>query len=98
MSYELFLEYISENILRKEKRVIGYANADTLNKIYEDDSLRKIYTSFDLIHPDGVGVYSASRFLYGENGLQERFTGSDFYPLLIERSIKNNWSYCSIIF
>lgn len=73
--------------------IIGYANADSLNKMYNDDELKKIYGTFDLIHPDGIGVYAASRILFGENGLESRLTGSDFYPLLIEESIKNNWKY-----
>lgn len=88
-----FLDYISEGIRTEKKFTIGYANADTLNKIYEDKNLKSIFNSFDLIHPDGVGVYLASRILFGKNGLDSRLTGSDFYPLLINESISKNWSY-----
>ncbi len=91
LTNEQFLDFISESINKNQKHTIGYANADTLNKIYEDNSLKKIFSTFDLIHPDGIGVYLASGLLYGKNGLEERLTGSDFYPILINESIKNNW-------
>ncbi|MBK8551311.1 MAG: WecB/TagA/CpsF family glycosyltransferase [Ignavibacteria bacterium] len=90
---ESFLDYISEGIRNEKKLAIGYANADTLNKIYDDGNLKNIFNTFDLIHPDGVGVYLASRILFGKNGLDRRLTGSDFYPLLISESINKNWSY-----
>ncbi|MEO8231852.1 MAG: WecB/TagA/CpsF family glycosyltransferase [Ignavibacteriota bacterium] len=48
---------------------------------------------FDVVHPDGIGVYLASKFLYGVNGLKERITGSDFYIELIQEGIKNSWSF-----
>ncbi|HMQ68378.1 MAG TPA: WecB/TagA/CpsF family glycosyltransferase [Ignavibacteria bacterium] len=91
LSDSSFLEYIKSGIEKNRKIIIGYANADTLNKIYDNKELRDIYESFDLIHPDGVGVYSASRILLGNDGLESRLTGSDFYPFLIDESIKNNW-------
>ena len=93
LTYESFLNYISGAITNNKRLSIAYANADTLNKLYTDINLRTIFNSFDLIHPDGVGIYLASRILYGKNGLDTRLTGSDFYPLLINESIKSNWSY-----
>jgi len=93
ISYEEFLVYIESSISGKVKRVIGYANADTLNKINKYEQLKDIFSGFDLIHPDGIGVFLASGLLKGKEGLKVRFTGSDIYPVLIDRSIKNNWSY-----
>ncbi len=92
LSYESFLSYISGGIENNKKLSIGYANADTLNKIYSDDNLKTVFKSFDLIHPDGIGVFLASRILYGKNGLDKRLTGSDFYPLLIHKSFEKNWN------
>ncbi len=89
---ETFLEYIGASINRGEKRTIAYANADTLNKIYDSPDLSDIYCSFDIIHPDGIGVYLASGFLFPDNGLEKRFNGSDFYDTLIKGSVENNWS------
>lgn len=93
LTNESFLNYIKEGIFSNSRLAIGYANADTLNKIYGDSSLKDIYNSFDLIHPDGTGIYFASGLLFGKNGLDVRLTGSDFYPILINESIKNNWKY-----
>lgn len=93
MTYESFLSIISEAIEKKEKKFIAYANAHTLNMMYEDTEFKKLFLNFDIIHPDGIGIYMASRFLYGEKGLDYRITGSDFYELLIKVSIKKKWSY-----
>lgn len=90
LTYENFLGIIEETIRKGNQLTIGYANADTLNKIYENNDIKNVYNSFDLIHPDGVGVYLASKFLYGRNGLEQRITGSDFYQLLLDELIKNN--------
>lgn len=51
-----------------------------------------MYESFDLIHPDGVGVFYASKYLYGTDGMNERFAGSDFYISLISSSISEGRS------
>ncbi len=93
LTYSSFLEKISSGITNSSKLIIGYANADTLNKVYKNKELKNIYDTFDLIHPDGIGVFMASKFLWGKKGLSNRLTGSDFYPLLIKESIVNNWRY-----
>lgn len=88
-----FLECIKICIAENRNLRIGYANADTLNKSYDDANLRNILNSFDIVHPDGIGVYLASRFLYQNDGLEKRLTGSDFYSILIKESTRNNWSF-----
>lgn len=90
---EKFLNIISKSISEGKKLTIAYANADSLNKIYSDEELKNIYKTFDIIHPDGIGVYAASKFLYGKNGFEERLTGSDFYEKLIKESVKKGWNY-----
>ncbi len=87
-----FLELIREAINDKLKITIGYANAHTLNSGYSDKSLADLLNSMDYVHPDGIGVLLASKKLFAESGLKNRLTGSDFYPLLIDECIKNNWS------
>lgn len=93
ISYADFLNIFIKSISDKERKVIAYANAHTLNLIYTDEKVRKLYSEFDMIHPDGIGIFIASKILYGENGLSQRITGSDFYEILIPESIKRNWSY-----
>jgi N-acetylglucosaminyldiphosphoundecaprenol N-acetyl-beta-D-mannosaminyltransferase len=93
LTYKKFLDCVTVNINNNGSLTIGYANADTLNKSYDEPALKNTFNSFDLIHPDGVGVYLASKFLYGNNGLEKRITGSDFYRLLIDESVKRKWRY-----
>lgn len=85
-----FLKVINDGISGRSKLCIAYANADSLNKIYGNAELKQIYRSFPIIHPDGIGVYLASKLLYGNKGLKVRFSGSDFYEHLIKNSILNN--------
>lgn len=92
-NYETLIQFIKKTIGDNEKKIIAYANADTLNKSSSDADLYREINSFDAIHPDGTGVYLASRFLYGRQGFSNRFAGSDFYEVLIKHSIKEGWKY-----
>jgi len=93
LTYNTFLKCINDSIMGNKKLAVAYANANTLNKLYNNESLKNIYDIFNLVHPDGVGVYLASKFLYGKGGLEEILTGSDFYIDLINESVKKKWSY-----
>ncbi len=91
VTYSGLEKAINESISTNKKTLIAYANTHTINQTYKNKILTELLNSFDIIHPDGVGIYAASRFLYGENGFKERITGSDLYPGLIEECIKNQW-------
>lgn len=93
ISASSFIEIINSALLGNSQVKFTYATAATLNIVYKDQELVKIYRIFNLIHPDGIGVFIASKYLYGKNVLIKRFTGSDFYPILIKESIKRNWKY-----
>lgn len=82
---------IKQAILENKKITIGYATANTLNLIYHDASLKKTFSSFDLIHPDGIGTFFASKVLYSKEGFKQRFTGSDFYNYFWSEINKNKW-------
>lgn len=87
------LEYVKSNIKKEKKFYITYTNANSLNLIYKCPNLLSLFNNFDHLHPDGLGVYLASKFLYGKNGFKNRFTGSDFYPSIINEGIKNKWKF-----
>jgi N-acetylglucosaminyldiphosphoundecaprenol N-acetyl-beta-D-mannosaminyltransferase len=89
--YKQLISAICETISENHKLVIAYANTRSFNLCYDSDSFRDILNSFDIIHPDGTGIYLASRFLYGENGFTSRINGSDFYPLLKDVAAENNY-------
>jgi exopolysaccharide biosynthesis WecB/TagA/CpsF family protein len=82
---------ISSAIEHNKQCAIAYANANTINLTYKDNKLTDILNSFDIIHPDGIGIYLASRYLFGKNSLPGRFNGSDLYPELAEYAIRNKW-------
>lgn len=91
LSYMDLLKEIETNIQFKKKLTITYVTANSLNLIYNDDSLRKTFSGIDLVHPDGIGVFFASKILFPGNSFNKRMTGSDFYPVLIAEAIKNKW-------
>jgi len=91
VDYSQLIGAIQTSINDTKKITISYANAHTLNKTFKNVKLINIVNSFDIIHSDGIGIYFASKILHKKNGLNKRFTGSDFYPLLAEEAIKNNW-------
>jgi len=93
ISYDKFLSIISESVENKIKVKISYANAHTLVKICSDIELKKLIDKFDVIHPDGIGVFLASKFLYGKTGLKEKLIGSDFYYSLSKKGIEKNWKF-----
>lgn len=87
------IEFIQKAISEQSQIVLCYANSNSLNLAYTNREFRARLSSFNLIHPDGIGVFLASKFLYGKNGFSKRITGSDFYIELMKESLKNNWSF-----
>lgn len=92
IDFGLLLSKIYITITQKTSISIAYANANTLNNIYTNSEIKDKLNSFDIVHPDGIGIFIASRFIFGKNGFRQRMTGSDFYPILINEAIKRNWS------
>lgn len=91
VSYDSMLDYISDAINKGEKKNITYANANTINWLFRNNQIEGKLNSFDIVHHDGIGIYLASKILYGSKGFSERVTGSDFYPLLASEASKNYW-------
>lgn len=89
--YSELSDRVERAVSDNSKLLITYANAHTINSIYNNDELKDKLNSFEIIHPDGIGIYIASGILYGSNGLQKRISGSDFYPYLAELCIKNSY-------
>lgn len=87
------LSVITGGIKEKTKTAIAYNTFNTINLIYKNGMLQNTFRGFDIIHPDGIGIFLASKLIYGKCGFKSRFTGSDFYPVLIEEGIKNKWSF-----
>ena len=92
LNYPELLNIIARHIYNRTKCTIAYANVHNLNVIQKQRGLYGTLQEFDIIHPDGIGVYLASKFLYGKRGLKKRFVGSDFYELLNQKVVQNHWS------
>ncbi len=92
ISYEGILNFIEKSLEGNEKRIISYAAFHVINLAKSSNSLADKINSFDIIHADGIGVYLASRFLYGKKGLKYKITGSDFYLLLINAAVQKKWN------
>ncbi|CAN5670277.1 WecB/TagA/CpsF family glycosyltransferase [soil metagenome] len=64
-------------------RTITYANQHVLNQQYKNVKLSSELKKFDLIHPDGIGVQKALKYLFNVNS--PRITGSDLYYMLFNK-------------
>ena len=93
VDYLDLLEAIRINILNNNKITMTGVNVNTINLANNLSDFRDNLFQIDIKHPDGIGVYLASRFLFGKEGLILKITGSDFYNELKKYSIINNWSF-----
>lgn len=93
LNEQSLIEIVDNLISLNKPGTICYVNANSLNMAYKDVKLKKFLSSFNILHPDGIGVFLASKFLYGKKGFTKRIAGSDFYVELIKHSLKNNWSF-----
>lgn len=92
VDYYDLLSLLEYSFKGKNQIILTYANVNTINLAVNNLRFREAISEFNILHPDGIGVFLASRFLYGKNGFAKRITGSDFYNGLIMKSIENNWS------
>ena len=73
------LHIIHSKVRLKEKFIISSPNVHICNYAAKNTSFANLINSFSIVHPDGIGVYLASKFLYGTKGLLKRSTGTDLY-------------------
>lgn len=92
VDYSSLLAKIDSSLKKGQRLTITYLNASCFNILYSNDGLNKSMHNFDIIHPDGFGVFLAAKMLSGAPSIPARFTGSDFYPLLWESCIRNKRS------
>jgi len=93
IDYQALLDIVSASIKHNKRVLITGANVHTTILNLQDNEFNNAIKKFDIIHPDGIGLYLASKFLYGKNGLKKRINGSDFYEYLIPIAIKNKLSF-----
>lgn len=90
INHDRLLYHINNSINSKSQISITGVNVSTLNLVYRNEKNFKVFSTFNILHPDGIGVFLASKFL-GKGGYETRITGSDFYKELSKSIINKEW-------
>ena len=91
VSYKEILDSIQLAIQNRIQLTICYANVNSINLSINQEKIKQLLSEFDILHPDGFGVYLGSKILFGRNGFSYRQNGSDLYERIIEKAILNDW-------
>ena len=89
---EQFISICNEYLKRKEKRVIGYINANCANIAREDEEYKRIMNNFDLVLPDGTGMFIANLM----KNVFPKFVNSnvtDIFSLIFDMASKQNVTF-----
>lgn len=89
--YDEILSKIEDSISRREYFSFLNVNAYIILSSIKNLTLQNNLKEFSALYSDGVGVFLASRFLYGKKGLRERITGTDLYYKILEMAEKKNF-------
>ncbi|MGC8857509.1 MAG: WecB/TagA/CpsF family glycosyltransferase [Ignavibacteria bacterium] len=87
------MDIIYNSVVTRNAISIHYANSYTLLLNRYDKQFAQNSKDISYFFPDGIGVYIASKFLYGKNGLRGRGTGTDLYFMLMEDFPKRNITF-----
>lgn len=86
---------ITDTIIKSvnEKSAISITYINTYNSQYylRHTDERKYLSKITGIYPDGAGIFLASKFLYGKNGLKKRITGTDLYFHIFKIANERRW-------
>jgi len=93
LDYSTLLNKIKTSLHQQDQLTITGANVNFINIALADKESHKIFNKIDIIHPDGIGIFLAAKVLYNNKGFNKRFTGSDFYQVLINAAVKEKWSF-----
>lgn len=89
--YKEILNKIEDSILKRNYFSFLNVNAYIILFSLKNLSLQNNLKEFSALYSDGVGIFLASRFLYGKAGLRERITGTDLYYKILEMAEKKNF-------
>lgn len=90
-TYQSIVSTIKESIDKNRKLSFTYINAYVALSAFKDNSLAQALNSFTALYSDGIGIYWASKFLYGKSGLSERINGTDLYFKILELAEKQGY-------
>jgi exopolysaccharide biosynthesis WecB/TagA/CpsF family protein len=84
ISIDEIIEKICYAVNNNDKLLITYLNAYVVTFFNGKDKFHSLINKFHIVHPDGVGMYLASKFLYKSQGLESITTGTDLYFKLLD--------------
>jgi N-acetylglucosaminyldiphosphoundecaprenol N-acetyl-beta-D-mannosaminyltransferase len=90
LSFNESLEQVMELAMKKKPSYICLANVHMTIEAYNDQSVLKQVDNATLVLPDGKPIAMACNILHGKK--QERISGMDFTPRLLEKANKNKLS------
>jgi len=90
ISFNECLEQVMGFALKKTSSYICFANVHMVIEAHNDKSILSQVDNANLVLPDGKPLAIACNMLYGKK--QERISGMDFTPLLLEKASENKFS------
>lgn len=90
LTFEQSLQLVLERVHAKKSSFICFANVHMVVEAYRDPSFREQLKKADFILADGKPVADACSRIYGIR--QERISGMDFLPGILETANENNLS------
>jgi len=85
------LDSIQSNLSSLTKFSFLNVNVYIALRARKEKQLLTDLNQYSALFADGIGIYWASKFLYGKNGLCERINGTDLYYKVLELAEKNEY-------
>jgi len=93
VSYSEILNTIQRTIQNQSQIIISYANLNSINLSYTNEGIKNLFPKFDIVHPDGFGVYLGLKILFGKESPANRMNGSDLYESLIQYGREHDYNF-----
>lgn len=84
------IDWMVMRVKRRQKARVAFVNPDCLNIAYRHAAYKKSLMEADQVLPDGIGIHLGCRIL--GVSLNENVNGTDLFPRLCERAVKENMS------
>lgn len=90
ISYDEVLAIIDDSIKNNNFISISNPNFYIINSSCKNQALKTTINNMNVRLSDGIGVYLASKFLYGKSGLDSITKGTDLYYKILRYANENN--------
>ena len=90
IGYSEIVEFYVDCIQNKKKGTINYANIHTINIVDKNEDKTTILNSFDITHPDGIGIWLISK-IFNLSPKFDRFNWTDHALSFLQTCQDYNW-------